>query len=1092
MCIGGIVIPTQVYAEQKTDAQQQQKALKGNVADEAGPIIGANVSVVGKTIGTVTDENGNFTLSNLANGDVIRITYLGYFSKDIVYSGQASVNVTLTEDAKVLDEVVITALGIKRDNRALGYAVSSIRGEDMIKAGVTSNPLATLYGKAAGVGIQATAAGPMGGMKINIRGAQGLESTSGTRPLFVVDGVPIYDTESSMASRDYNPLNSFDFGSAVNDINVEDIASMEILKGAKAAVLYGSLGANGVVLIATKNGAGTRGLGVQVSYGQEWHEPYSLINFQNEYGSGENEYSYNYEDDAQTIRRTVSSRFNFGPKFDGSNIKFFDGSNRQYLPYENNYLDMFDTGTSRNVSASIQGGNEKSNMRLAFTNYDYDGITPNQSQMKNTLSFNGQMEVSKFAKFEFVQNLYNIKSQNRMSNIQHLIAFGTFNRDYDIKTAMTAYKDENGWMRTIDELGHLDGKSWGWPDAFLDPNHINDGFFNMMWNMNENRNTDKRMHSITSAKATLTFLPFLSLTLQGGLDYTDTDYSTKNMSYRQNETTGSYEGGLFSFERERNTIQGYEAFLSFNKSFIDDKLNVFAFGGPAYRKVSYTDMNVGTRGNSKFPGFWSLSNADTWPSSYDRYVSGFTQENESLYSVLGQGTISWGMEYIFEIQARNDWASTLPKANRSYFYPGASFTWNFTETFEIPQINYGKLFLSWADVGRPANRYYALRTYTIETLPPPNTNINDVTGPTDLFSGDLKPEKKREFEIGTSLRMLKNNRLELNMSYYNATWYNQIMGVPLSSTTGSTNIRINAGEINNQGLELFINGALVTTDPFRWEMTLTAAKQWDNIKKLYPGITQKQESAGNLLRRKTEGERMNTLWIQDYARNEEGTRIVGDNGLYYLSNDPKDEICLGSTNTDIYGGLTTNFYLQGKWGMLNLMGALDYKFGGMILSYSNFYLQGNGLTEETLAYRDTEHGGLTWTDSQGRERHDGLILPGVKADGTPNDKIISAYTYYSTFIHDMGTGWQPDMIKENNYIKFRELALTYTFPQRFSKQLKLQKLAVGLTARNLFYFYKSIKNIDSESMLGTGNDSWRENTNFPSLRSYGFKLNVSF
>ncbi|MDR0575581.1 MAG: SusC/RagA family TonB-linked outer membrane protein [Tannerella sp.] len=1094
--IGGIAAPTNVYAEQKAEAFQQQKALKGNVTDDAGAIVGATVSIVGKTTGTITDANGNFTLSNLVAGDVIRISYLGYTSQDIVYSGQTSVNVVLKEDTQALDEVVVTALGIKRDSRALGYAVSTIKGEDMIKAGVTANPLATLYGKAAGVGIQATAAGPMGGMKINIRGAQGLESTSGTRPLFVVDGVPIYDTESSMASRDYNPLNSFDFGSAVNDINVDDIASMEILKGAKAAVLYGSAGANGVVLITTKNGSGTRGLGVQVSYGQEWHEPYTLIDFQNEYGSGENEYSYNYEDDAKTIRRTVSSRFNFGPKFDGSPIKFFDGSTRQYLPYENNYLDMFENGASRSVQAAIQGGNEKGNMRLAFTNYDYDGITPNQSQIKNTLSFNGQIEVSKFAKFEFVQNLYNIKSQNRMSNIQHLVAWGTFNRDYDIKTAMSAYKDETGWMRDLSSLGNLDENGWGWPSAFLDPNNISDGFFNLLWNMNENRNTDKRMHSITSAKATLTFFPFLSLTLQGGLDYTDTDYSAKNMPYRKNATTGSYQGGKFSFERERNTIQNYEAFLTFNKSFLDDKLNVFAFGGPAYRGISYTDVNVGTRGNSKFPGFWSLENADTWPASYDSYVSGYSQENESLYSILGQGTVSWGMEYILELQARNDWASTLPKANRSYFYPGASFTWNFTETFEIPQINYGKLFVSWADVGRPANRYYALRTYTIGTLPSPNTSVNDVTGPSDLFSGDLKPERKREFEIGTSLRLFNSNRLEFNMSYYNATWYNQIMGVPLSSTTGSTNIRINAGEINNQGFEFFVNGALIATDPFRWEMTLTAAKQWDNIKKLYPGITQKQESAGNLFRRQAEGERMNTLWIQDYARDENGNRLVNDNGYYYLSSDPDDEICLGSTNTDIYGGLTTNFYLQGNWGMLNLMGALDYKFGGKILSYSNFYLQGNGLTKETLQYRDTEHGGLTWTetlsDGSTRERHDGLILPGVKADGTPNDIIISAYSYYSTFIHDMGTGWQPDMIKENSYVKFRELALTYTFPQRFSKQLKLQKLSVGLTARNLFYIYKNIKNIDSESMLGTGNDSWRENTNFPSLRSYGFKLNVSF
>lgn len=1074
----------------------QQKAVTGKVttADDGLGIPGVSVSVKGTSTGTITDVNGIYKLS-VSENSMLVFSFVGMKTVEVSAAGKTTIDVVLESDVKSVDEVVVTALGIKRDTRALGYSVSTVKGIDMIKAGVSSNPLTSLYGKAAGVGIQATAAGPMGGMKINIRGAQGLESSSGTRPLFVVDGVPIYDSESSMASRNYNPLNSFDFGSAVNDINVEDIESMEILKGAKASVLYGSAGANGVVLITTKNGSGTRGLGVQVSYGNEVYVPTSYIKFQNEFGSGQNEYSFDYEDEAETIRRTVSDRQNFGPAFDGSSIKFFDGSMRKYLPYKNNYLDLFENGSSRNTQVAIQGGNDKGNMRLAVTNYEYNGITPNQRQIKNSLSFSGQMQVSKFAKFEFTQNLYQTESRNRMSNIQHLIAWGTFNRDYDIKTAMRSYKDENGYMVDLSSLGNLDGTGWGWPNAFLDPNNINDGFFNLMWTMNENRYTDKRINSITSAKATFSFHPALSLVVQGGLNYTDTDISAKVMPYRKSAETGAYEGGRFSFERQRNVIQNYEAFLTFNKSFMEDRLNVYAFAGPAFRGIDYHSINVGTRGNSKFAGFWSLSNGDTWPASYDSYVSGYDEESESLYSVLGQGTVSWGMEYVLEFQARNDWASTLPKSNRSYFYPGASFTWNFTETFDIPKVNYGKFYVSWADVGRPAGRYYALKTYRINTLPAPNTNINDVTGPTDLFSGDLKPERKREFEVGTSVRLFRQNRLEVNMSYYNSTWYNQIMALPIPASSGANQIRINAGEINNSGFELYLNGALIATEPFRWEMTLTAAKQWDNIRKLYPGITQKNENAGNLIRRKAEGERMNTLWIQDFARDEQGNKMVNDNGLYYLSSDTEDEISLGSTNTDIYGGFTTNFYLKGDWGMLNLMGALDYKFGGSILSYSNYYLMGNGLTKETLAGRPG-HGGLTWTenlsDGSTRERHDGIILPGVKQDGTPNDIIVSARDYYSTFIHDMGTGWQPDMIKKNDYIKFRELALTYTFPKKISEQLKMQKLSVAFTARNLFYLYKTIKNIDSESMLGTGNDSWIENTNFPSLRSYGFKVNLSF
>jgi iron complex outermembrane receptor protein len=1072
-----------------------QTDVKGVVYDSETQetLIGLSVLIKGTSTGVVTDQNGEFQLK-VKPTDILIFKYLGYTEQEVAVGNRTQFSVFMIPDGILLNETVVTALGIKRDTRALGYAVSTIRGEDMIKAGITANPLASLYGKAAGVGVQATAAGPMGGMRINIRGAQGLESSSGTRPLFVVDGVPIYDSESSMASRGYDPLNSFDYGSAINDINTEDIESMEILKGAKASVLYGSAGANGVVLITTKSGNETRGMGVQISYGQEWEVPYTLINFQNEFGTGTNEYSMSYEDEDKQIRRVVSSRFNFGPKFDGSPIKFFDGSTRPYEAYENNYLDMFNTGGSTNVSASVSGGNEKGSMRVAFSHFDYNGLTPNQGQIRNTLSFNGQMEVSKLAKFEFIQNIYSTKSTNRLSNISHLVAFGTFNRDYDIKTAMNSYKDKNGYMYTLQELGSIEDSGWGWPSAFTDSRGT--GFFPLLWQMNENRNTDARLHSLTSVKALFKLLPSLTLTLQGGLDYSDTDYVTKNKVTRKNETTGKYEGGQFKFRRDRTEIQNYEAFLTFDKSYINKKLNIFAFAGPSYRRTIYTSVGVGTMGNFKFPDFWSLSNGDTWPGEYSSNIADYGEGSEALYSVLGQGTISWGMEYILEFQARNDWASTLPKQNRSYFYPGASFTWNFTETFDIPVINYGKFRASWADVGRPASRYYALRSYSMNTLPAPWTNINDVTGPGDLFSGDLKPERKREWELGFDLRMLKQNRLELNFSYYNSTWYNQIMGVPLSSATGAKNIRINAGEINNQGLELFVKGAPVATDLFRWELSLSAANQWDKIKRLYPGITQKNESAGNLIRRKEAGERMNTLWIQDYLRDENGNKIVTGNGTYQLSNKPEDEIYIGSTNTDIYGGLTSNFYFQGNWGMLNLLAGLDYKFGGKILSYSNYYLMGNGLTKETLPYRDSAHGGLTWTetlsDGSTRERHDGLILPGVKEDGSPNDIIISAYDYYSTYIHDMSTGFQPDMIKENSYIKFRELALTYTFPKRYSDKLKMQKLSIAFTARNLFYIYKTIKNIDAESVLGTGNDSWIENSNYPSSRSYGFKVNISF
>lgn len=1084
----GIVLFCTLLASLSLFAQTTVKGVVSDAETHEG-LVGASVSIKGTSQGVFTDMNGAYAIKARST-DVLVFKYLGYVEKSITVGTQTKIDVRMQTEGVVLQEAVVTALGIKRDTRALGYAVSSVKGDDLLKAGVTANPLSALYGKAAGVGIQATAAGPMGGIKINVRGSQGLESSSVTRPLFVVDGIPIYDTESNMASRGYDPLNSFDYGSAVNDLNAEDIESMEILKGAKASVLYGSRGANGVVLITTKNGAGTRGLGVQLSFGMETEVPYQLIKFQNEYGSGVNEYDMSYTDDPEPIRRVVSSRYCFGPKFDGSPILFFDGKMRTYDAYKKNYMAPFRNGHSSSVSAAIQGGNDKGNMRLSLTNFIYNGTMVNQEQRKNTLSFNGQTRVSEFARFEFIQNLYNIKSANRRPNLQRLISYGAYNRDYDLKSAMNNYKDENGYRVSLKGLSDIDEKGWGWPSAFAGDQ---DGFFSMLWNNNENRNLDNRLHTVTSAKAFFTPFPYLTITLQGGLDYTDTEYIKNNKIERIDPDTNQPEGGLFRYSRERNKIQNYDAFLAFDKK-IKKVWNVYTMIGASYRKENYTSVGVGTYGGLKFPNFWMLENGKEWPASYDSRISNYGKANESMYSVFGQATLSYNMEYIFEFQARNDWASTLPKLNRSYFYPGLSLIWNFTERFQIPQINYGKLRLSWADTGRPANRYFAYRAYSMGALPAPNTDINDVTGPGDLFSGDLKPERKREYEVGFNLRLLNQNRLEVDFAYYNSTFYNQIMRVPLSPTTGANAIRINAGKINNQGLEFFVKGMAVKTPLFNWEMSLNLAKQWDKIVRLYPGITQINQEASGIYNRAEEKKRMGSLWMQDYLKDENGNRIVSNSGLYQISDNSKDQICVGSINPDIYGGFTSNFYFQGNWGMLNLMAGIDFKYGGKVMSYTNYYLMANGVSEETLPYRDTDHGGLTWVqkmaDGSTRERHDGLILPGVKADGSPNDIMISAYQYYSSFGRDDSKYWSPDLIKKNNYIKFREMALNYTFAKKISEMMRLQKLSVGLTARNLFYVYKSIPHIDAEALLGT--NSWIENSNYPASRTFGFKVNVSF
>ncbi|QZT37208.1 carboxypeptidase-like regulatory domain-containing protein [Halosquirtibacter xylanolyticus] len=533
--------------------------VRGTIIDASTtePLPGASVYIPNKTIGTVSNVDGNFSIKVPEGTALLRVRFIGYDEKEIEVRKGKRLTVPLVSQLNETDEVVITAMGFRRDKKSLGYAISTVDGKELTVAGVTTNPIEGLYGKAAGVGVASSIAGPMGSVNIKIRGAAGLESSANTRPLFVVDGVPIYDKDNGMATRGYDPLNSFDYGSGINDINPEDIESMEILKGAKASVLYGSEGANGVVLITTKKGRKTRGLGVNVSYQHFWNEPVSYIEFQNEYGTGENEFDINMveNDDGTETRESVVNRYNFGPKFDGSPIRFIDGKTYPYQAYENNFIDLFNTGSHDNVTAAISGASEKGSMRLSFTKSDYKGIMTNNKQDKNVVSFSGRYNASTFATFEVTSNLYSVKSQNRSPNIQQIVAFG-INRDYPLQEIASLYKNEDG--------SKFNAEDNDWPTKNYSPTYLMD----FMWHQNENSNIDDKFHYIGSARVNLRFTPHISFIGQAGLDYTDTDFTRKDPP---RVLEPKIIGGKYAFERRNDQVLNLKGFLNYNRSFFDDK-----------------------------------------------------------------------------------------------------------------------------------------------------------------------------------------------------------------------------------------------------------------------------------------------------------------------------------------------------------------------------------------------------------------------------------------------------------------------------------------------------------------------------------------
>lgn len=1070
-----------------TEVNQQSGKVTGIVADDLGPVAGASVSVKGTSKGTITDSDGKFVLDGVKNGAIIQISFLGYTPQEITYKGQENLDIKLVEDSQAIDEVVVTALGMKRSHKSLGYALTTIKGDEFTLAGKAANPLTSLYGKAAGVGIQSSAAGPTGGVNIKIRGAASLESSSKTRPLFVVDGVPIHDQESSMATRGYDPLNSFDYGAGINDINPEDIESMEILKGAKASVLYGSEGANGVVLITTKKGANTRGLGVTASFQYTVEQPVSYIDFQNEFGTGTSVYDEltGKLPDGTSMRRLGTSRFNFGPAFDGKPIMDIDGNIINYEAQPDNFMDFFRKGYSDNVNVAIAGGNDMGNMRVSYTNYKYQGILDNFEQKKNILSFSGKMNASKFATFEINSNIYNIVTQNRYPNIGGLVSYG-INRDQPFSTLERLYKDDSGYKRNKEDLTM---SSYG------------SNIMDLLWHQRENRNVDDKFHMITSLKGKFDFHKNVFLVLQGGIDYTDIEY---NQKARVTQAEPNVVGGKYSRKEERYVVQNYDAMLNFDKNFMKDRLNVLAFFGGGYRSNEDKSINVSTYGDMLYPDWYSLNNEGSWPGAGDKgKVRGMSRGSDFLYSLYGGVTLSLDERYYVEITGRNDWASTLPAGNNSYFYPGISFNWNFKDQIPIPQLQFGKIRMAWADAGRPASRYFANNVFTLGQIA--ETEASIVTPPSALFSGLLKPERKREYEIGMDLRFFDQNRLEFDFSYYTNNVYDQIMSVPLSSTSGYSEIRINAGNVHNYGYEIFLKGTPLVGKDFRWDVSFTAANQYAKVKKLYPGITQKLIGGGTGYKVVAEvGEPMGELLTYDYKKDEHGNRIVSSNGFYVLDYDAGFKKN-SNINPSFIGGFNTSFYYKN----FNINLGFDYKFGGALLSMSNYYLIGNGLSKESLPYRDEKHGGLAYYINEqnvkvpcehnaaapagakdNRVYHDGLILNGVKEDGSKNDIILSAYEYYSTFIHDMSADLQPDNIYKNDYIKFREIGISYTIPKRIVEKAKLQKVTLTATARNLFYLYKAIPNIDAESTLGT--NSYEEYSFFPSTRSFGIGVSVSF
>ncbi|HEY9342303.1 MAG TPA: SusC/RagA family TonB-linked outer membrane protein [Hanamia sp.] len=1072
----------------------QERQVSGTVKDANGNLLqGVSVAVKGGNALAATDANGHFSVSLTNIQKVLVFSFVGFTTKEVNIGNSSNITVELVTSEGSLNEVVVTALGIKRERRSIGYAVSTIKAEELTKAGTTMNPFLSLYGKASGVGVNTGTAGPMGGLKINIRGAASLNPNQNTRPLFVVDGVIISDRQTSIGG---STGAGYDYGSNINDINSADIESIDILKGAKATVLYGTDAANGVVLITTKSGRNAKGFGMTGSFQYSIEKPRSYLDLQKEYGLGNSIYDTSYVTlNGKTVREIPNRRYSFGPKFDGADVMFYDSTIVKNNPH-NSYDDLFRTGSSYTSNVAISGSSEKGNLRASYTNYKYnDIVSPNSWQQRNTFSFNGNIKASKFASFELISNIYNIVSQNRRESNSQSIAWG-FPVDYDYNQMYALYKDQTGYKRDL--------SLYGVPQA---GSLVGD----YLWNLDKNRVKDDKFHMITSARATLNFTEHIFLVGQFGLDYDNTNYSSE---ISVNRILPAVQGGGFSIKKENNTIQSYQALLNYNNTFFNENFGVSGFGGFIYRLRTSESLGTNTIGGLNFPGWYSFNNQAGAPDAGNAYLlRDYARGSDVLYSAVASATLSWKNEFYMDLQARQDWNSTLPPENNKYFFPGASLTWNYTERYQIPGMNRGQVRFSWADVGNGTTRYFANNQYGLGYISGTGAQAVVVTPPGNLLPGALKPERKREFEIGINNSFFKGNRVTLDFSYYTNNRYNQIISLPISQTSSSSGLLINVANMRTYGFEFSLTGTPLLTKNLRWDITLNGANQGSKVLELYGDL--KEYTYANLINGSSASIRADLnrpfgdIKMNDYTRDENGNKVVNVNGVYTLDSDPAKMKVLGNIMPKLFGGVLSDF----RYKNLAFRIALDYKYGGTIFSYTNERLYGLGQLESTLKYRDEANGGLAyyingtgdkiaWQHNEaapsqsvdGKVYHDGVILPGVRLGPdnkyVTNDIIASASDYYLTYVNDLSTSFPPDKLLKNDYIKMREIALSYTLPASIVQRLKLQALTITLAGRNLFYLYKTIPNIDVESALGA--DSYIENTVFPGQQTYSLGLNVSF
>lgn len=1041
---GALGFTGNAYADPNTgnpaiDISQQDTKVTGVVEDEFGPVAGASVVIKGTTNGTMTDMDGHFTLEGVKKGDIIQISFIGFATQDIPYTGQTTLNVKMQEDTQKLDEVVVTALGMKRDKKALGYAMQELKGDELLSSR-EPNLANSLSGKVSGLQIVRSSNGVGGSSKIVLRGNSSL--TGSNQPLIVVDGTPMDNFTGGVD--DVWGNSGADMGNGLSDINPEDIESMTVLKGASAAALYGSRAGNGVILITTKSGKKNEGIGITVNAGITTESIFLKPDMQNSFGQG----SVGAYDN--------QSRLSWGPKAEGQMVTDWLGRQVPLQTYDN--IDaFFRTGTSFNEGVSFQQNIKGTSVFTSINRSDDAGITPESKLNKTNITLRATtfLDEAEKWKIDAKVNYINMNAHNRP--IQGVNPSNAFNTIYNLPRSLNVKEFKN----SVDEEGNMI-----WWDASKNPQE------NPYWVTKYRQNNDTRNRLLGNVALKYAPTNWFDIELRGGTDYYTTTKNEKVYAGGNTSPRGLYNEGSETFY-ENN----YSFLATARKDNLIDRLGGFVTFGGNLMMQKRTKMNA-SAGELLVPNLFSLNNGVNKPTVTSELI------RRKMNSLYGSLQLNWDGYLFLDVTARNDWSSTMSKANRSYFYPSVSLSAVISDM--LPKIGgsmpewftFAKVRASFAEVGNDLDPYQLYNNFTVGK----DENGNTTAAPGNvLFDSTVRSELIKSWEAGFDVRFF-NNRLGLDAAWYKTNATRQLLNLPMDPFSGYSSRKVNAGNIQNEGVEVSLNGAILDNPKgLSWNATAQFSLNRNKIIDLYPGVTLydiKTLDAIQIVA--VQGSYYGDIYGQTFQRVEDknspyyGQQIVGEDGLPLITTDKSK---VGNQSPDWMLGLTNNFAYKG----FNLSFLIDFRIGGDLYSAtaSNLYSRGNAAGTVVNGGRES------------------FVVPNSVVqtpDGYKENTVAVTPQNYWERIGSTGNYGLPEMYTyDATNIRLRNITLGYDFNRAMLSKTPFQRLRLSATCNNVWMIHYNLPGIDPESVSATNtNATGFENGAAPTSRSFTFNVTVGF